>query len=325
MAQSVLTQRGRTVADRSPVAAFEAAWMAVESAYPYLAYKRIDWHRLHAPYRRRAEVARPEQALGLLMDLLAELCDGHVFLRTGPGAHAVPYVPPRMAHGHRTFQPGLAHRYLDRGPWTTSAGRLAFGVLPGRIGYLYLPAFEPAGVVAECDEALLSLRDTRALIVDNRSPAGGHRAEVYGILARFLTEPLDGPPWYTLGERRQWPAIVPAWPHRYLRRVIVLANGLTFSAAELFTDLMMRLPNVTVVGETTAGGSGGWDEDAVGDFPLANGLRVRVPTVDGRRADGTPWETVGVRPDVRAAQTECDLAAGRDRQLECALQLLAGP
>jgi hypothetical protein len=325
VAQRVRTQLGRMTVDRSPVASFEAAWLAVEAAYPYLAYKRIDWRRLHEPYRRRAEAARPEQTLGLLVDLLAELCDGHVFLKTGPGAHRVPYVPPRMARSLRTFQPRLVHRYLDGGPWTAARGRLTFGLLPDRVGYLYLSAFEPAGVVAECDEALASLRGTRALVVDNRSCAGGHRAAVYGILSRFLRAPFEAPPWYTLGERRQWPAITPACAQRYLRRVVVLANGLTFSAAELFTDLMMRLPDVTVVGETTAGGSGGWDEDAVGDFPLANGYRVRVPTVDGRRADGTPWETVGVRPNVMAPQSELDLAAGRDRQLECALQLLSGP
>ena len=311
-------------ADRSPVAAFEAAWTAVASDYPYLAYKRIDWHGLHGAYRRRAEVARAEQTVGLLTDLLAALADGHVFLRTGHGVHVVPYVPPRMAHGRRTFRPTLAHRYLERGPHPTSGGRLAHGVLRGNVGYLYLSAFEPAGVVSECDEALAALRHTRALVVDNRSSAGGNRAEVYRIVARFLRAPLAAPPWFTRGERRQWPAIAPAGPCRYRRPVVVLVNGLTFSAAELFTDLMMGLPDVTVVGETTAGGSSGWDEDALGHHALPDGLRVRIPTVDCRRADGTPWETVGVRPQVRAAQTEDDLAAGHDRQLECALALLAG-
>jgi len=307
----------------SPVAAFEAAWLAVESDYPYLAYKRIDWLGLHGAYRRRAEAARTGQTLDILRDLLATLADGHVFLRTHLGAHVVPYVPPRMAHGRRTFRPRLVHRYLDDGPHATCGGRLAYGVLRGNVGHLYLSAFEPAAVVAECDEALAAVRHTRALVVDNRSSAWGNRAEVYRIVARFLRRPLAAPPWYTLGARRQWPVIAPAGPCRYRRPVVVLVNGLTFSAAELFTDLMMGLPDVTVVGEPTAGGSSGWDEDALGHHALPNGARLRIPTVDGRRADGTPWETVGVRPHLEVPQTEADLAAGRDRQLECALDLLA--
>lgn len=309
-------------ADGSAVPAFEAAWLAVASDYPYLAYKRIDWHGLRPAYRRRAEGVHSGQTVGLLTDLLALLADGHVFLQTSPGAHLVPYVPPRMARGRTTFQQRLAHRYLACGPITTAGGRLTHGVLPGRIGYLYLSGFEPADVVAECDEALAALRETRALIVDNRSSAGGNRAEVYRIVARFLRWPLETPPWYTRGERRQWPLILPGGPWPYRRPMVVLVNGLTFSAAELFTDLMMRLPNVTVVGETTAGGSSGWDEDALGHHALPSGLRLRIPTVDGRRADGTPWETVGVRPHIRVPQTESDLAAGRDRQLEWALALL---
>jgi carboxyl-terminal processing protease len=311
-------------AARSPVAALEAAWTAVASDYPYLAYKQIDWQGLREPYRQRAELARSGQTVGLLTELLAVLADGHVFLSTGDGEHVVPYVPPRMTQARRTFRPWLAHRYLDRTPHVTSGGRLACGLLPRNVGYLYLSAFEPSDVVAECDEALAALRQTRALVVDNRSSAGGNRAEVYRIVARFLRCPLAAPPWYTRGERRQWPVIAPAGTCRYRRPVVVLVNGLTFSAAELFADLMMRLPDVTVLGETTAGGSSGWDEDALGHHTLPSGLRLRIPTVDGRGADGTPWETVGVRPRVHVPQSEDDLDAGRDRQLERALDLLAG-
>lgn len=315
----------RAPAERTPVAALDAAWAAVAADYPYLAYKRIDWEGLHEPYRRRAERSHPRRTVGLLSDLLATLSDGHVFLRSAGGEHVVPYVPPRMAEGRRTFQPWLPRRHLVGGASVVSGGRVAYGQLCGNVGYLYLSALEPPGVVTGFDVALAALGGTRALVLDNRSSAGGNRAEVYRIVARFLRGPLSAPPWYTRGERRQWPMIVPAGPHRWRRRVVVLVNGLTFSAAELFTDLMMRLPDVTVVGETTAGGSSGWDEDAPGDHTLPGGVRLRIPTVDGRGTDGTPWEGIGVMPHVRAPQSADDLAAGRDRQLECALDLLAPP
>jgi hypothetical protein len=305
--------------------AVEAAWAAVDASYPYLRYKGIDWHGLHGAYRRRAEVTPVGCALEILTELLAELRDGHVYVRARHGTGVVPYVPPRMVRSRRTYRPDVARGYLLGPPRLTSGGHLAYGLLRAGPGYLYLPAFEPAGVAAECDEALSALRRTRALVLDNRSSFGGHRAEVYRMTARFLSRPLEGPVWYTLGERRQWPAIEPARTCRYLQRVVVLVNGLTFSAAELFTDLLSRLPAVTVLGETTAGGSAGCDADAVGEHTLPAGIRVRIPTVDGRRGDGTPWESVGVRPHVRVLQTEADLAAGRDRQLEHAIDLLASP
>lgn len=308
--------------DRLPVAALEAAWAAVASDYPYLAYKRIDWQGLRETWLRRAELARPAHTFALLSEMLTALGDGHVALGEGSRADVVPWVPPRMARARRTFHAGLPRRYLAAGPWASSGAEVVHGLLPGGVGYLYLSAFEPSGVVSACDEALAALRSTRALVVDDRSSAGGSRAYVYRAVARFLDVPLATPPWYTRGERRQWPRLEPAGPFRYRGRVVVLVNGLTFSAAELFADLMMRLPGVTVVGETTAGGSSGWDEDAPGYHDLPGGMRLRIPTVDGRRADGTPWEVVGVRPHLHVTQSEADLAAGRDRHLEHALKLI---
>jgi hypothetical protein len=305
-----------------PVAAVEEVWAAVASDYPYLAYNRIDWQGLRRPWLRRASRAGPAQTLALLAEMLAALADGHVLLSTRAGEHLVPWVPPRMQEGRRTFETRLALRHLAGGTRTTSCGRIAYGLLPGNVGYLHLPGFQPAGIVAECDEALAALRGTRALVVDDRSSAGGNRAEAYGIVARFLDSPLAAPPWYTRGERRQWPLIEPAGACRYRGRVAVLVNGLTFSAAELFADLMTRRPSVTLVGETTAGGSSGWDEDAPGHHRLPGGVRLRIPTVDGRGVDGTPWETVGIRPHVHVRQTRDDLTAGRDRHLEHALNLI---
>jgi len=304
------------------VADFEMAWAAVDAVYPYLGYKGIAWRALHWSYRLRAVAERGAETLPLLTGLLAELRDGHVFLRTRCGTAVAPYVPPRMLRDRRTFCRKVVRRYLAGGPRLTSGGRFEYGVLGEGVGYLYVSAFEPAGVAAELDEALAGLGDVRSLVVDNRSSVGGNRAEVYRVLGRFIAAPVPGPEWYTLGKRRRWPVIEPEGPIRCTRPVVVLANGLTFSAAELFTDLMAQLPNVTVVGETTGGGSGGCDDDATGDYVLPSGIEIKIPTVDGRRADGTPWETVGVEPDVRVAQTEQDLRAGRDRQLERALELL---
>ena len=99
---------------------------------------------------------------------------------------------------------------------------------------------------------------------------------------------------------------------------MVLINGGSFSEAERFAEIMKQIPSVTVVGETTGGGSAGGGDR----FVLPNGATMSVGTYDFRRYDGIPWETVGVSPDVRVPQTPVHAAAGGDPQLEYALNLL---
>ena len=49
---------------------------------------------------------------------------------------------------------------------------------------------------------------------------------------------------------------------------------------------------------------------------------IHVGTLDSRRYDGLPWEWIGIAPDVRIEQTEVDIEAGRDKQLEYAIDML---
>ena len=82
--------------------------------------------------------------------------------------------------------------------------------------------------------------------------------------------------------------------------------------------MMKQVPTVTVVGDTTGGGScGGGDR-----FALPNASTISFGTYDYRRYDGQPWEWLGIAPDVRVVQTERDVDSGRDLQLEYALSML---
>ena len=44
--------------------------------------------------------------------------------------------------------------------------------------------------------------------------------------------------------------------------------------------------------------------------------------IDFGRYDGLPWEWLGIPPDIRVEQTETDILAGRDKQLEYAIEML---
>ena len=74
---------------------FEAAWNRINSIYPYLEFKKINWDSIHIVYRLRAENAKGDGFYLVLRDLLAELKDGHVYYRTEGGGEVYPYYPPR--------------------------------------------------------------------------------------------------------------------------------------------------------------------------------------------------------------------------------------
>lgn len=144
-------------------------------------------------------------------------------------------------------------------------------------------------------------------------------------MSRFLTAPLERPPFYLLGQLADLIPFQPKGPVIYINPVVVLINGSTFSAGELCTEILKQLPNVAVVGDTTGGGSAGSQENppnAKGEYKLPSGKVIYIGTIDLRRYDGFPWEWPGIAPDVRIEQTEADIRAGRDKQLEFAIERL---
>jgi tricorn protease len=98
----------------------------------------------------------------------------------------------------------------------------------------------------------------------------------------------------------------------------VLANERSQSNAEEFTHAMKTLGRAKVVGTETAG-------DVIGTFDL-NLLDygvMRRPRIGFFRPDGTDMECHGAKPDIEVETTPADIAAGRDPQLEVAVDALA--
>jgi tetratricopeptide (TPR) repeat protein len=80
---------------------------------------------------------------------------------------------------------------------------------------------------------------------------------------------------------------------------------------------MRALPHVTNLGEFTSGAYSDeyWDK-------LPNGWEVSIANKLYLDADGRCWEGIGTPPDIRLVNTREDIAAGRDRVLETAVELL---
>jgi C-terminal processing protease CtpA/Prc len=95
----------------------------------------------------------------------------------------------------------------------------------------------------------------------------------------------------------------------------VLTNGGTYSTAEVLAASLKDAGRALLVGGATGGGA----SNKIGVL-LPGGLSASFATVDGRRADGRPFEGVGVTPDVAVAEKGDALRAGHDPILDAGLQ-----
>lgn len=102
------------------------------------------------------------------------------------------------------------------------------------------------------------------------------------------------------GEFSAWHAMVvspaEADQARYLGRpVIVLMDSGCFSATDVFLSALKGLPNVTLVGEASSGGSACAQ---VVEFP-ASGLKARFASMASFQASGELFDSRGVQPDIQ--------------------------
>jgi hypothetical protein len=302
------------------LADFEAACSTVQKVYPFMKFKQINWDSLHMVYLPRAEAARGDEIDQVLVDLLAELKDGHVRVQTAGGASVATYHPPRAERDRGAYSPLVVRNYFSGELRTAGNQRVEYGVTEGGFGYIYVATLvENDPVLAGFDEALMYLRDTPALIIDVRHNGGGSDNNSIAIVARLISARIANLPYAdAAGNLQPGPFIYPRGPFQYTKPVVLLVNGVCFSSCEDFAAMMSNVPTVTIVGDTTAGGSG-----APQLFALPSGRKIRLSTLIIRRFDGQPIEWNGVVPDVRVAQTAADINQGKDPQLEYALWFLS--
>lgn len=108
-------------------------------------------------------------------------------------------------------------------------------------------------------------------------------------------------------------------PVRYLDRpVVVLTDARCFSATDVFLAALKGLPNVTLVGEPSGGGSA---RAQVVELP-ASGLKVRLASMASFQPTGELFDGHGVQPDVLVRPRPEFFVGGQDAVLERGLEIL---
>jgi len=248
--------------NNTPEGNFEALWQIISDHYCFLQDKNIDWDEVHQRYAGRISSKMNDRDLfDLLSEMVNELKDGHVNL-SSPFASS--YYRKWWSDYPQNYDARIIQQYYFNFNYI-SIGTVDYGLLPQNIGYVHYSTFESGLGSGNIDLILNYFSNATGLIFDVRDNGGGNLTNVEDFVNRFIDSKIlagyiihkkgpgrndfDSPYAYYIepvgGNHLAWK-----------KPVVVLTNRSTFSAANNFVSIMKGLPNVTIIGATTGGGSG---------------------------------------------------------------------
>ncbi|MEZ6036156.1 MAG: S41 family peptidase [Planctomycetota bacterium] len=294
---------------------------ALQERYSRRDSRGVDWQRVERDHRDELDACSSGPALTMALlamlaqgqDVDVELIWGHSRLATftppEPGNFSVRGVQTRLPQLQRVDRVGLMARTEDG------------------IGYLQIETL--ALQRRELDrllQALRSLRDCRAMIVDVRTCHAGDEAAARRVAAFFV----DGEHTYALHRERDATAdggFLEPTPHvlrgqepaeQFSGPVAVLTGHQVRDAGELLLMMMKLSRSVVLIGTRSYGSVG-----APRPHQLAPGLFVDLPSWVLLRPNGATFDGEGIEPTIVVTSTPAQHLAG-DPVLDAALERLRG-
>ncbi len=207
------------------------------------------------------------------------------------------------------YEPISSNAYADLryDRWVKERRALTDKLSNGRVGYLHIKAMDQPSL-AKFRKELSEFRHKEALVIDKRFNGGGNIEQE--LLAILVQRPYQV--WQPRGtEPTQRPFT------GYYGPKVLLQNWRSASNAEMFPAGFRALGLGKVVGTPTMGAVIG-----TGSYSLIDGSTIRTPQVGVYLADHdrTNMENHPVTPDIFVENSPEDNLAGRDRQLEVAVE-----
>jgi carboxyl-terminal processing protease len=186
--------------------------------------------------------------------------------------------------------------------------------LRGRIGYVRFNLFA-APVLEKFCAALRSMKDAPGLVLDLRGNRGGLLGLVYGLGGLLETRPVS---FGVMRTRAGWHDLgITPQKNGYRGQLVVLIDAETQSAAEMFAAGLQASGRAVVIGQRSAGAT---LPSAAKELPT--GAILQYAFADFVGGDGRMIEGVGVEPTIPVKLSRRRLLAGRDPQLEAALDAI---
>ena len=302
-----------------PVDNIEALWQIIDTRYCYINTKGIDWPAIHDEYVAKAtELQKGDQMalFDLCASMLDSLKDGHVNLYSSfDRSYNTAWFDTFPAKYSASLQAIYLHDYRIAG------GLYYCTIDDGQIGYVYYSSFSNSVGTNNLYWIFSTFKDCKGLIIDVRNNGGGEITNAYRLAAPFFTEDdLFGYWQHKTGpghndfsnmEAMKIDASLMA-KMKWDKPVVVLCNRRTYSAANLYVNMMRYAEKATVVGGISGGGGG-----MPMSYELPCGWMVRFSSVrmyDREKKDIEP----GIEPDILVTMQSTD----KDDIIEKAIELI---
>jgi len=163
----------------------------------------------------------------------------------------------------------------------------------------------------------LQSRGMKRLVVDMRGNGGGYLDAAPGVAGMWLKDKLVVSVRANQGGEQR--LMSQGEPILAGVKTAVIVNAGSASATEIVAAALKHYKVATIVGEKTFG------KGTVQELlPLADGTLLKVTIKRWYTPSGANVNKDGIKPDIEAGLTQADLDAGKDPQLEAALQAVNG-
>ncbi len=194
-------------------------------------------------------------------------------------------------------------------------------MLEDQIGYLQIVEFDSV-TVSQFEEALSQLEKEgmEKLIVDVRDNPGGMLTSVCDILDQILPEGLMVYTEDKTGERCEYTSDE---EHQFTKPLVVLVNGESASASEIFAGAIQDYGLGQIVGTTTYGKG-----IVQTTYSLSDGSALKLTTAKYYTPNGNDIHEKGITPDVvveldEEVQNQTVIEKEDDNQLQKAIEILS--
>ena len=301
-----------------PVTNVEALWQIIDTRYCYVEEKGVDWNAVHDTYVEKARQL-PQNDQVAMFDLCEEMLnllqDGHVNLYAPfDRSYCTTWYDTYPANYNAQLQSLYLRDYRV-------AGSLYYCTVDhDSIGYIYYSSFSNSFSVGNLAWVFNAFKDCRGLIIDVRNNGGGDLSNAYKLAAPFFKESRaigywqhkTGPGHNDFSKMEELKVDASISGIKWLRPTVVLSNRRSYSATNMFINMMRYADNAIIVGGISGGGGG-----MPMSYEMPCGWTVRFSSVRMYDASKKDIEQ-GIEPHVLVTMQSTD----KDDIIEKAIELI---